>query len=86
MHDIAPLVTSTVVIFVGILAGILFNQRAIDKLESTVTTRIDKQESRMENRMDRIESRIDRIFADMVEFFKMLSRHEEAIETLKKRQ
>jgi len=75
MHDIAPLVTSTVVIFVGILAGILFNQRAIDKLES-----------RMESRMDRIESRLDRMQADMVEFFKMLSRHEEAIETLKKRQ
>lgn len=68
MHDIAPLVTSTVVIFVGILAGILFNQRVIDKLES-----------RMESRMDRIESRLDRMQADMVEFFKMLSRHEEAI-------
>ena len=69
MHEIAPLVASTVVIFVGILAGILFNQRAIDKLES-----------RMESRMDGIESRLDRMQADMVEFLKMLSRREEAIE------
>jgi uncharacterized membrane-anchored protein YhcB (DUF1043 family) len=74
MHDIAPLVASTAVIFLGILAGILFNQRAIDKLES-----------RLESRLDRVESRLDRLQADMVEFFKMLSRHEEAIDTLKKR-
>jgi len=37
------------------------------------------------NGQNRIEARLDRMQADMVEFFKMLYRHDEAIETLKKR-
>jgi uncharacterized membrane-anchored protein YhcB (DUF1043 family) len=74
MHDAAPLIASTSVIIIGMIAGILFNQRAIDRLES-----------RMESRMDRMESRLDRLQTDMVEFFKILSRHDEAIDTLKKR-
>lgn len=88
MHEIAPLVTSTAVIFIGILVGVIFNQRAVEKLESRIDHRFDevgKRFDRMDARFDRVDARIDRMQLDLTGFYRIQSRHEEAIETLKKR-
>jgi Mg2+ and Co2+ transporter CorA len=81
MHDQIPLITSTSVIIVGILAGIFFNQRGLDKLES----RLDRLESRMDKMHSELSARIDRISDDLKHFYRTLGEHDEAIDTLKKR-
>lgn len=81
MHDIALATGPVAVILLGILFGIFYNQRAIDKVE----TRIDKLESRMESSFALVRHTLEIIQSDLKDFHRILGQHDEAIATLKKR-
>jgi len=70
MHD-----TLTIGIpLVAILFGILFNQGAVDKLE----TRID-------GRFNAVDARLDRMQADLSQFYRTLGQHDADIVNLKEK-
>ena len=99
MHETAAIAASvgpTVIILIGILFGILYNQRGTDKLEVRLNLRIDGIESRInrlethfESRIDRLEAHVDRRFDkiqdDLSTFHRSLGQHDKAIEVLEKR-
>jgi hypothetical protein len=66
---------------ITVLLGILLAQRAADKLER----RTDTLEQWMEQRFGRVESRLDRIEADLREFYRTIGQHETRLDTLEKR-
>ncbi len=74
MHDVALATGPVAVILMGILFGILYNQRAIDKLEA-----------RMEASFALVRHTLDIIQSDLKDFHRILGQHDEAIATLKKR-
>jgi hypothetical protein len=74
MHEVALSAGPVVVILIGILFGILYNQRAIDKLES-----------RMDSNFALVRHTLDIIQGDMKVFDRILGQHEEAIVIIKKR-
>ena len=74
MHEVALSAGPVAVILIGILFGILYNQRAIDKLES-----------RMESSFALMRHTLDVIQSDLKDFHRILGQHEEAIVTMKKR-
>ncbi len=74
MHEVALSAGPVVVILIGILFGILYNQRAIDKLES-----------RMDSNFAFVRHTLDIIQSDMKVFDRILGQHEEAIVIIKKR-
>jgi hypothetical protein len=76
MHDI---VTVGVPVL-AILLGILLNQRGLERLD----LRIDKLETKMESRFVHMEGRIDRIQADMAQFYRILGEHGAKIENMQK--
>ena len=57
-----------------VLAGMFLNQRSFDRLESSLGSR-----------MDRLETRLDRIEADLREFYRTLGRHDARLDNLEKR-
>jgi len=59
---------------VMVLVGIFLNQRSFDRLESSLG-----------GRMDRLEARLDRIEADLREFFRTLGQHDARLDNLEKR-
>jgi hypothetical protein len=76
MHD-----TITVgVPVLAILLGILLNQRGLERLD----LRIDKLETKIESRFVHMEGRIDRIQADMAQFYRILGEHGAKIENMQK--
>jgi hypothetical protein len=76
MHD-----TITVgVPVLAILLGILLNQRGLERLD----LRIDKLETKIESRFVHMESRIDRVQADMAQFYRILGEHGAKIENMQK--
>ena len=64
-----------------ILAGILFNQRGIEKLE----TRINRLDGKIDQVEIRITARIEKVQADLSGFHRSLGQHDEAIATLQRR-
>ena len=74
MHDVALATGPVAVILLGILFGIFYNQRAIDKLEA-----------RMEASFALVRHTLDIIQSDLKDFHRILGQHDEAIATLKKR-
>jgi hypothetical protein len=74
MHDVALSMAPVAVILLGILFGIFYNQRAIDKLEA-----------RMENSFALVRHTLEIIQSDLKDFHRILGQHHEAIATLKKR-
>ena len=74
MHDVALATGPVAVILMGILFGIFYNQRAIDKLEA-----------RMESSFALMRHTLDIIQSDLKDFHRILGQHDEAIATLKKR-
>jgi hypothetical protein len=59
---------------VMVLVGIFLNQRSFDRLESNLG-----------GRMDRLEARLDRIEADLREFYRTLGQHDARLDNLEKR-
>jgi len=59
---------------VMVLVGIFLNQRSFDRLESSLG-----------GRMDRLEARLDRIEADLREFYRTLGQHDARLDNLEKR-
>jgi hypothetical protein len=57
-----------------VLVGIFLNQRSFDRLESSLG-----------GRMDRLEARLDRIEADLREFYRTLGQHDARLDNLEKR-
>ena len=57
-----------------VLVGMFINQRSFDRLESQVGSR-----------MDRLEARLDRIKADLREFYRTLGQHDARLDNLEKR-
>jgi hypothetical protein len=77
MHD-----TITVGLpILAILFGILLNQRAVDKLEA----KVDRLEARMETCFSVIQSRLDRMQADLTQFYRILGDHGPRIDALETR-
>jgi hypothetical protein len=77
MHD-----TITVGLpILAILFGILLNQRAVDKLEA----KVDRLEARMETRFSVIQGRLDRMQADLAQFYRILGDHGARIDALETR-
>ncbi len=70
---------------VTVLVGIFLNQRSIDRLESGLGNRMDHLEKGLGSRMDRIETRLDRIEADLREFYRTLGQHGSRLDNLEKR-
>jgi hypothetical protein len=77
MHDIWGFAA----ILVTILAGMYFNNRGLDKLE----TRVDKLDDRMIKGFDKIESRLDRMQADLSQFYRDLGDHAARIDMMEKK-
>jgi len=74
MHEVALSAGPVAVILIGILFGIFYNQRAIDRLE----TRMDSNFALVRHTLDIIQS-------DIKVFDRILGRHEEAIVIIKRR-
>lgn len=71
----------------AILFGILFNQRGLDRLETRIeNVRAEIKEARAEAKADNLHliSRIDRMQADLSQFYQILGKHEGTIETMKR--
>lgn len=66
---------------VAILFGILLNQSGLIKLGE----RMDKLDARMDKMQSELTGRIDRISADLAQFYSILGAHGEAIDNLKDR-
>jgi hypothetical protein len=76
MHDTITVGVPVLVI----LLGILLNQRGLERLD----LRIDKLEGKMESRFVHMEGRIDRVQADMAQFYRILGEHGAKIENMQK--
>jgi hypothetical protein len=74
MHDTITVGVPVLVI----LLGILLNQRGLERLD----LRIDKLEGKMESRFVHMEGRIDRVQADMAQFYRILGEHGAKIENM----
>jgi len=81
MHEVALAAGPVAVILIGILFGIFYNQRALDKLEA----RLDKLESRMDSNFGLVRHTLEIIQGDLKDFHRITGQHDEAIVTLKKR-
>jgi hypothetical protein len=71
----------------AILLGILLNQRGLERLDLRIDKldmRIDKLDAKMESRFVHMEGRIDRIQADMAQFYLILGEHGAKIENMQK--
>lgn len=81
MHD---------VIIVGIpllaiLAGIFFNNSNSNSNTVRIEARIDKLEGRVDRSESSLSARLDRMQADLSQFYMILGKHEGKIESLEKR-
>ena len=77
MHD----VISVGVPVLAILFGILLNQQGFRDLKAELTGKIDALHSNIVN----TNSRIDRIQADLQQFYRTLGEHDKAIDILERR-
>ena len=71
----------------AILLGLLLNQRGLERLDLRIDKldmRIDKLDAKMESRFVHMEGRIDRIQADMSQFYRILGEHGAKIENIQK--
>jgi hypothetical protein len=57
----------------------------IDARMDRIEVRMDRIEARIESTNNLTNSRIDRVADDLTRFYQILGRHEEAIDTLKKK-
>lgn len=64
------------IVLLAVLAGILFNNSKLDKLESRLDARISSSEGQLDARITSLESRMnagfDRMQADMAQFYRIL--------------
>jgi len=77
----------------AILFGILFNQRAVDKLEARMDARFNAVDARfngiegrfngIEGQFNGVDARLDRMQADLSQFYRTLGQHDADIATLK---
>jgi hypothetical protein len=74
MHEVALSAGPVAVILIGILFGIFYDQRAVDKLEAG-----------MDSNFALVRHTLDIIQSDMKVFDRILGQHEEAIVIIKKR-
>ena len=81
IHGQCPALYRRWTAYLTVLLGIFLNQRAIDRLENSLGSRID----RLEARMDKFEARLDRLEADLREFYRTLGQHDARIDGLEKR-
>ncbi len=65
-------------VLIAVLAGILFNNSKLDKLESRLDTRINSLESR-------VNAGFDRMQADMAQFYRILGQHDSRLDNLEKK-
>lgn len=73
---------------IAALVAVLVAMWRSDKRMDGVDSRLDKLDSRldkMDGRMNKMDDRFDRVDADLRRFFEFYGRHDEAIETLKKK-
>jgi hypothetical protein len=83
MHD----VITVGVPVLAILLGILLNQRGLERLDLRIDKldlRIDQLDAKMQSRFVHMEGRIDRIQADMAQFYRILGEHGAKIENMQK--
>jgi hypothetical protein len=88
MHEVALSAGPVAVILIGILFGIFYNQRGLDKMDGRIDRvegRLDKLESRMESNFALIRHTLEIIQNDLKDFHRILGQHEEAIVIIKKR-
>jgi hypothetical protein len=74
MHEVALATGPVAVILIGILFGVFYNQRAIDKLAE-----------RMNSNFAGVRHTLDIIQSDLKSFHRSLGQHDEAIVIIKKR-
>jgi chaperonin cofactor prefoldin len=88
MHDVFTVGLSISVPLIAILAGMFFNNRSFDKLETTVDQRFDKVDERldrMDKRFDKVDDRLDRIDADLRQFYHLSGKLEGRVDAIEKR-
>jgi hypothetical protein len=75
-------------VLIAVLAGILFNNSKLDKLESRLDARINSLEGRLDARITSLEGRMnagfDRMQADMAQFYRILGQHDSRLDNLEK--
>lgn len=81
MHDYWPFAVTLAVI----LSGILFNQRGLDRLEDRTGKRFDSVNQDLKEFRAEVTSRLDRIEADLREFYRTLGDHGARIDILEKK-
>jgi len=76
-------------VLIAVLAGILFNNSKLDKLESRLDTRINSLEGRLDARITSLEGPMnagfDRMQADMAQFYRILGQHDSRLDNLEKK-
>ncbi len=83
-------------VLIAVLAGILFNNSKLDKLESRLDARINSLEGRLDARITSLDTRInslesrvnagfDRMQADMAQFYRILGQHDSRLDNLEKK-
>lgn len=66
MHDIAATMGSSAIILIGIIFGILFNQRALERFETRVDARfaqVDARFAQVDARFNQIDVRLSKVEA-----------------------
>ncbi len=86
-------------VLIAVLAGILFNNSKLDKLESRLDARISSSESNLDARITSLEGRLDaritslegrmnagfdRMQAYMAQFYRILGQHDSRLDNLEK--
>ena len=74
MESVGPMA----IVLLAVLAGILFNNSKLDKLESRLDSRITSLENRMNAGFDRMQS-------DMAQFYRILGQHDARLDNLEKK-
>jgi outer membrane murein-binding lipoprotein Lpp len=74
MEPVGPMA----IVLLAVLAGILFNNSKLDKLESRLDARINSLESR-------VNAGFDRMQADMAQFYRILGQHDSRLNNLEKK-
>jgi len=88
MHEVALSAGPVAVILIGILFGVFYNQRGLNRLASRIegpNKRGDAFETRMEDNFASLLGTLESIRGDIRKLGYILGQHEEAIVIIKKR-
>ena len=70
----------------AILFGILWNQQGLRDLRNDMTSRFNSADARLDRVQSEVNGRLDRMQADLSQFYRTLGQHDAKLEALGKKQ